>query len=146
MPTYTLAAVPPGVDWIAVVRWITIAYGALAVLAIMVIGLMVRHITVTAIDANTGRVIHDTLDIGAAAVIVAVVVAAVFALFAWLTQFMVMRAIMLFLVGAGALGAISRIADGSTAVVFASLGSLVVDAGFCFVLLMSLLARPRPSY
>jgi hypothetical protein len=142
MPTFALPA-PSGVDWTGVARWITVGYGALAAAGLVLFGLVVRHLSVTVLDPNTGRVVHESLDIGAPIVIAAALVAVLFALFAWLTQFTVFRVVMLFVVGAGALGAISRVSTATTPVLFASLGSLVLDAGFCFVLVMSILARPR---
>jgi hypothetical protein len=142
VPSYALPA-QSGVDWIAIARWITVGYGALMVVGLILLGLVVRQVTISSFDAETGRFVQQNVDLGIPMLIAAAFVAGVFALFAWLMQFSLFRVLMLVLTAAAALAAVSRIADGSTTVVFASLGSLLLDAAFCAVLVMSILARPQ---
>jgi hypothetical protein len=142
---FSLATQRTGTDWVAIARVITIAYGALIVIVMLIVGLAVRHVSVPVADPYTGRSVVETLDIGPAMVVAALIVAALFALFAWLMQFTVMRAIVLFIVALGAIGALARLSTGSPGVAAGALVSLAIDAGFGFVLVKSLI-RSQPQY
>ena len=134
-----------GVDWIAIARWITIAYGALAVVGLLAFALVVRHLTLP-IPVGDGTTVERTFDIGPAMVVTAAIVAALFGIFAWLMQFTAARIVLLVLVVIGALNAMARVSGGSSSLVAAYLASLLIDLGFGYVLLMSILSRPRPEY
>ncbi len=135
-----------GTDWVAVARWLTVGYGVLTVIGALAVGLLVRHITVPVTDPNTGHIVNQTFDIGALMVFAAAIVAVLFAFFAWLMQFALARIIMLVLTLLAALSALARLSGGPMSLLAASLGSLLLDAGLGFVLVMSIVSRPRPEY
>jgi hypothetical protein len=135
-----------GTDWVAVARWITIGYGALVVIGTIAFGLLVRHITVPVQDPDTGRIVNQTLDVGAFFVFAAAILAVIFAVFAWLAQFTVARIILLLLTVLAALGALARMSEEPPSAVVGSLVSVLFDAGFAFVLVMSIISRPRTDY
>ncbi len=93
----------------AICRWITIGYGLLVVLGLIVFGLLVRHINVPITDPSTGITTVQTFDIGAAFAIAAIFVAGLFALFAWLTRYTVARVIFLILDALAVLSALSAL-------------------------------------
>ena len=138
-----------GTDWVAICRWITIGYGLLCALTLVAIGLLVRHLTIPITDPNTGIVTVQTFDIGAAFAIAAIMVLAVFALFAWLTKFTLARVIFLLLDVLAifdVIGGAGSIAHAGS-LWFLSVGSLLLDAAYGGALLMSLLQRPpQPVY
>lgn len=80
-------------DWVAVCRWITLGYGGLVTAMLLVVGLLIRHVSVPVNDPTTGLVVYRTLDLGAPLAIAAILVFGFFALFAWLTRYAVARAI-----------------------------------------------------
>jgi len=143
---FSLTARRGGVDWIGVARWVTMGYGLLVIVVLLVIALAVRHLDLPVTDPSTGRTVVQSIDVGPAFVVAALFAAALFALFAWLMQFTVARGVALFLVGVGALGALARMTEGSVPVMAGALGSLLIDIGFGFVLAMSLFARPASAY
>jgi hypothetical protein len=140
------AARGQSIDWVSVARWVTAGYGALVVIALLLVGLLVRHITVAVPNIDAPGLTNQTFDVGPAMVIAAGFAAALFGLFVWLIQFAVARGILLFLFAVAALGALARISGGSGAVVATGLASLLLDCGYGFVLLMSLISRPRSPY
>jgi hypothetical protein len=145
VPTYAGVAKAPGTDWVAVCRWITIGYGVLTVLALIFIGLLVRHLSVPITDPNTGITTVQTFDIGAAFAIAAIVAGGLFALFAWLTKYTVARVIFLILDGLALLSALSALGRTQGFGVI-GLVSLAVDLGYGGALVMSLLPRAQPAY
>jgi hypothetical protein len=134
-----------GTDWVAICRWITIGYGLLTVLGLIIVGLLVRHISVPFTDPNTGLTTVQTFDIGAAFAIGAIVVGAFFALFAWLTRYTTARVIFLVLDGIAVFSALSALGRYQT-FGLVSLVSLAVDLAYGAALVMSLLQRPQPAY
>lgn len=137
-----------GTDWISVARWFTIGYGVVLVIALVGIGLVIQHINVPITDPNTGITTIQTFNIGPAFAIGAILVGAVMALFAWLTQFTVARVIFLVLDALALLSAISQIGveTRSGGVGFLGLVSLAFDLAYGGVLLMSLLPRTQPAW
>ncbi len=129
----------------AVCRWITIGYGVLTVLALIVFGLLVRHINVPITDPSTGITTVQTFDVGAAFAIAAIVVVGLVALFAWLTRYTVARVIFLILDGLAVLSALSALGRTQG---FGVLGlvSLVTDLAYGGALVMSLLPRAQRAY
>jgi hypothetical protein len=144
-PGYQSLTQPPGTDWVAICRWITIGYGLLVVLGLIFVGLLVRHIDVPITDPNTGITTVQAFDIGAAFAIGAIVAGAFFALFAWLTRYAVARVIFLILDGLAVLSALSALGRTQG---FGVLGlvSLAVDVAYGGALVMSLLPRAQPAY
>jgi hypothetical protein len=137
------AAQRHAIDWVEVARWITIAYGALTVMVILGFGLLVRHITVATTDPITGFPVMQTIDIGAAFVVVAIVVAVLFGLFAWLTQYTLARCIFLLLDGLAVITAFANLFDRPVSLLALSLSSLAIDAAYGYALAMSLISAPR---
>jgi hypothetical protein len=137
-----------GTDWTSVARWFTIGYGLLLVVTLIVIGLVVQHINVSVTDPNTGLTTIQTFDIGPAFAIAAVVLGAVMAVFAWLTQYTAARVIFLVLDALALLSAISQISveTRSGGVGFLGLVSVAFDLAYGGVLVMSLLPRSQPAY
>jgi hypothetical protein len=76
--------------------------------------------------------------------VAAIVIAVLFVVFAWLVSYAIARVIFLVLTVLGALGALSRMGGAPASAVAGSLVSVLFDAGFAFVLLMSFLA-PQQS-
>lgn len=140
--TYALKPAQSAPDWVAVARWITVGYGALTVVGLLAFGLLVRHLTLTVTDASTGQLIRQTYDVGAVCAILAIVVAATTALFAWLTRFTVARIIFLLITGAGVVGALTQLSTEPVAYALGTLGALLIDVGYGVVLIMSI-AAPR---
>lgn len=137
-----------GRDWVAVCRWITIGYGVLAAVVLIGIGLLVQHISVPITDANTGITTVQTFDISAGFAVAAIMVAAICALFAWLTRHPVARVIFLLLDVLATLDAIAGIGGTAHAGYAGILGlvSLVMDIVYGGALVMSLLPRSQPAY
>ncbi|HEV7679374.1 MAG TPA: hypothetical protein VGQ42_12465 [Candidatus Dormibacteraeota bacterium] len=154
-PAYAAAgAAPPGdyvlprhrTNWVTVCQAITLGYGVLAMLGLILVGLVVHRIQVPLADPGTGAISYQTFDIGPAFVIGAVVLMAVCVLFAWLTQYTTARVIFLALTGLAMLSAGSRFGADMRAqggFVWLTLTSLAVDLGYAFALLMSLINPPR---
>ncbi len=134
-----------GRDWVAICRWITIGYGLLTVLALMFLGLLVRHINVPITDPNTGIVTVQSFEIGVVFAIAAIVAGALFALFAWLTRYTAARVAFLILDGLAVLSALSALGrtQGFGVIGLVSLG---VDLVYGAALIMSLRPRPQPAY
>lgn len=144
-PTVSLAPLVVGTDWISIARWITMAYGALQVLGIFALALLIPSITVPVQDPSTGLIVDQTLNIRPFLALVAFVAIVFFALIVWLTKYGLARAIVLLVVILEALGAISRMSGQTSTVVAASIGSLLCDAGYAFVLVMTFVAPQRPA-
>lgn len=144
-PSVSLAPLMVGTDWIAIARWITLGYGALQVLGIFAIGLLVPTITVPVQDPATGVIVDQTLNIRPFLALVAVVALVFFAIIAWLTKYGIARAIVLVVVLFEALAAVSRMGGEQSTAVVASVISLICDAGFAYVLVMSFVSRPHPA-
>jgi hypothetical protein len=136
---------PVGFNWVALARWITIGSGAFSVLGLILAGLVVQYITVPVQDPNTGRFVDETVNMRPILLIAAIVVAAVVALFAWLTGYAVIRVIFLVLIAIAGVSAISRLGGEPSSAVVATMLAVVFDVGFGFVLVMSLLAPQRPA-
>lgn len=144
-PSVSLAPLTVGTDWVSIARWITLAYGALQVLGIFAIGLLIPTITVPVQDPSTGVIVDQTLNIRPFLALVAVVAMIFFAVIAWLTKYGVARAIVLVVVLFEALAAVSRMSSEQSSAVVASIGSLLCDAGYAYVLVMSFVSHPRPA-
>jgi hypothetical protein len=145
-----LAPHPPGVvaqrraiDWVEMARWITIGYGTLTVMVILGFGLLVRHVTVATTDPITGFPVMQTVDIGAAFVVVAVIVAVLFGVFAWLTQYTLARCVFLLLDGLAVITAFANLFDRPASLLALSFTSLAIDAAYGYALAMSLISAPR---
>ena len=144
-PTVSLAPLTVGTDWITIARWITVAYAALQVLAIFAIGLLIPTITVPVQDPNTGTIVDQTLNIRPFLALVAFVAIIFYAVIVWLTKYGIARAIVLVVVLLEALATVSRLSTETSTAVVATLISLLCDAGFAFVLVMSFVSHPRPA-
>ena len=140
----TVAPVRPGVDWVGVARWVVIGYGLLAVAGMLLFGLVFQHISVTVVNPNTGAYTSETLNIGGAAVLVAAVLGALFALMAWLTQFTIARVIFLMLDAIAIVGTLTQagtlLQPGGIGIV--ELGTLALNVIWGGVLAMSIFASP----
>jgi len=136
---------PPsiGFNWVALARWVTIAYGAVAFLALLATGFVVQYVTVPVQDPATGRIIDETVNLRPIMLMAAIAVAVLFAVFAWLIGYSIARVIALVLTVLGALAALSRMGGEPASAVVGSLVSLLFDVGFAFVLLMTFLAPQR---
>lgn len=140
----------PGPDWVAVARWVTLGYGVLGAVGLVLVGLMVQRINIPITDPATGLTTVQTFNIGPAFAVAAVVVCAVAGLFAWLTRYTAARVVFLVLdllavvTAISQFGAQNRLTGTSTGAV--GLFSLAVDLGYAGVLLMSLRPRPQPAY
>jgi hypothetical protein len=147
-PVYPNMTPATGTDWVAVCRWITIGYGILSALVLIGIGLLIQHINVPIFDPNTGITTVQTFNIGPAFAIAAILVAAVCALFAWLTRYTVARVIFLLVDVLATLNAIAGIGGTAQAGGAGALGlvSLAVDIVYGWALVMSLLPRSQPAY
>ena len=144
-PTVSLAPLTVGTDWIAIARWITVAYGALQVLAIFAVGLLIPTITVPVQDPNTGTIVDQTLNIRPFLALVAFVAIIFYAVIVWLTKYGIARAIVLVVVVLQALATVSRLSTETSTAVIATVFSLLCDAGFAFVLVMSFVSHPQPA-
>lgn len=144
-PTVSLAPLMVGTDWISIARWITIAYAALEILGIFAIGLLLPSVTVPVQDPNTGQIVDQTLNIRPFLALVAFVAIIFFAVIVWLTKYGIARGIMLAVVLLEALAAVSRLGTEQSTAVAATVFSLVCDAGFAYVLVMTFVSHPRPA-
>ena len=141
-PSVSLSTPMIGTDWIAIARWITAAYGALTVLVIFAVGLLVPTLTVPVGDPNTGQIVDQTVNIRPILAIVAVIIIAFYAGILVAIGHGVARAILLIVVALGAFAALSRIGTEPSTAVAGSVLSLILDAGFAYVLAMTFIA-PR---
>jgi hypothetical protein len=135
-----------GVNWISIARLLTVAYGLVTVLALLAVALLVRQINVPVVDPSTGIVTYQTFDVASVFLVAGVISAALFALFAWLTQFTVARAVLLLLDVLALFGAVTRLgndmrAGGAWSVIAAV--NLVVGLAYGGVLLMTFISPPR---
>jgi hypothetical protein len=81
------------IDWVEIARFITLGYGGLIVLGLVILSLVGQHINVPYTDANTGEIMYLTGNPGPFFAILSVIVGAVFILITWLTKFFVARII-----------------------------------------------------
>ncbi len=135
---------PTGVDWVFVARLITLGYGAVVVVGLVILSIAIPHITVPITDPNTGATTNETINLGPAFAIVAVVVGGIFLLFAWLTRFLIARIIFLIFDGLALLSAFAHIGAGQSLTVISAL-DLVLDLAYGAVLAMSVIS-PRNNY
>lgn len=147
-PVHQTVTSSGGTDWVAICRWITIGYGALAALSLIAVGLLIQHINIPITDPTTGIATVQTFNIGPAFAIAAVMVGAVCALFAWLTKYTAARVIFLLLDVLAIFDALAGVGGTAHAGTAGILGlvSLTLDVGYGGALLMSLLSRPQPVY
>lgn len=150
---YGYAIPRSGPDFISIARIVTLAYGALVAVMLLILGTAARHVTEQSIDPLTGQLVTRTYDLGPAFLIAAIVVLGFFALSAWLTQFTAARVVFLVIDGLAILGALSELGgstpgiSGVTVSPVVSLVGLAVDAGYGAILVLSLIRpRPRPTY
>jgi hypothetical protein len=134
-----------GPSWIAITRWITIGYGALSVLGLLLLGLLVENANFPVANPATGRLITETIPFGLIMLIAAVLDGLIFTVFALLTKYPLMRLIIMVLTLVGAFGTLTRLGGESPEAIAGSIVSVFLDAGFVFVLLMSLLVQPVKS-
>ena len=141
-PTVSLAPLVVGTNWIAIARWITMAYGVLTIVSIFAFGLLVPSVTVPVQDPNTGVIINQTFNIRAFLAIVALIVRVLLAVH--LAPEVRHRARDPAVVaGLELLLALGRMGSEQPTAVIASIGSLVGNAAFVFVLIMSFAAPQR---
>jgi hypothetical protein len=127
-------------DWVLWVRIAIAVPSLLGAALLMLVGLLVRQIT---LPASAGTV-PQTVDLGPAIVVAVVAILAVTALIVWLAKFAVVRAILLLLV---AVGVVSVLAQMGTAV-SADRIAFLIDLGWDIVygaLLILSLVSPRPQ-
>lgn len=152
-PTYAfkrpnqLLAAPAyeGPNWIAITRWITIGYGALSVLGLLLLGLLAQSANFLVVNPATGRLLTETVPFGLLMLIAAVLDAVIFTVFVLLTQYPLMRLIIMVLTLVGAFVTLTHLGGLSPEAITGSIISVFLDAGFVFVLLMSLLVQPVKS-
>lgn len=144
-PTVSLAPLTVGTDWIAIARWITVAYAALEILGIFAIGLLIPSVTIPVQDPNTGTIVDQTLNIRPFLALVAFVAIIFYAVIVWLIRYGIARAIVLVVVLLQALAAAAHLSTETSTAVVATIVDLLCDAGFAYVLVMSFVSRPRPA-
>ena len=142
--TVSTALLPRDIDWVRAAKLITIVYGAVTTLGILGFGLIVRHITLPGTDPITGWTVDQTYDIGAVFVVVAIIVAVVFGVFAWLTEYTAARVAFLLLDTIAVLLALTNLAGQSLGLLAVSVAALLVDLAYGFVMVMSLVEL-RPA-
>jgi hypothetical protein len=140
--TSLAAPSPGGMDWVAAVRWVTAAYGALFIVGILAYGLLFQYLNVPAQDPVTGRIIEETINIRPFLLGVAVVAAIIFGLFTWLVGYTLARVIWLVLIVISAFATLSRISGEPSQAVLATVLSLGFSLSMAFLLVMSLLPPP----
>jgi hypothetical protein len=144
-PMASLAAPSQGMDWVAAVRWVTAAYGAIAIVGVLAYGLLFQYLNVPAQDPVTGRIVEETINIRPFLLGVAVVAAIIFGLFTWLVGYTLARVIWLVLIVISAFATLSRISGEPSQAVLATVLSLAFSASMAFLLVMSLLPPPGPA-
>ena len=130
------------IDWVLIARFITIGCGSLITLGLVVLGLVIRHIDVQLMQ--DGITIPQRVDLGPGLAILGVIVAGLFLLFAWLTRYLVARVVFLCFDGLAILSALVQI-SAQLAVPPLIAVELIVDLGYGFVLVMSLIS-PRTGF
>ena len=134
---------PVGFNWVAVARWMTAGYGALAFLGLLAVGFVTQYVTVPVQDPVTGRIIDETVNLRPILLVAAIVVAVLFAVFTWLIGYGPVRVVVLVLTVLATFAALSRTGAEPASAVVGSLVSIAFDLAFGFVLLMSFLAPQR---
>jgi hypothetical protein len=131
-----------GVDWVLWVRIGIAVPAALSGLLLLVVGLVVRHLTLPA----TAGAAAQTVDVsGQQVAIVFVLLLGLTALFVWLAQFAAMRALMLALVLVNVIEILSRLSGATPDYRIVYLIDLGWDIVFGALLCLSLAALPRRS-
>jgi hypothetical protein len=131
-----------GVDWVDIARLVTAGYGLLIVVGLIILGLAFQHLDVPITNPNTGQTTIETINLGPGFAIVAIFIAGFFALFTWLTKFLVARIIFLALDALSILSLVSHLATGSGSFSLLSAASLIIDLGYALVLVLSIVS-PR---
>jgi hypothetical protein len=133
-----------GVDWIDIARLVTAGYGLLVVIGLIILGIAFQHLNVPITNPNTGQTTVETIDLGPGFAIVAIFTAGFFALFTWLTKFMVARIIFLGLDALSILSLVSHLGAAPGSVGLLGAASLIIDLGYALVLILSLVS-PRSA-
>jgi|GEM_PF-1979288 len=144
-PTVSLSTPMVGIDWIAIARWITAAYGALTILTIFAVGLLVPSLTIPVGDPNTGQIVDQTVNIRPILAIAALILIAFYAGIVVAIGHGIARVILMIVVLLGAFAALSRIGAEPSTAVAGSVVSLILDAGFAYVLAMTFIAPRRAA-
>lgn len=131
------------IDWVEIARFITLGYGGLIVLGLVILSLVGQHINVPYTDGDTGETMYLTGNPGPFFAILAVIVGVVFILFTWLTKFFVARIVFLIFDGLAILGTLRGLSSGQ-AITALSTVDLLIDLGYGAVLIMSLMS-PRAA-
>ena len=131
-----------GVDWVDIARLVTAGYGLLIVVGLIILGFAFQHLDVPITNPNTGQPTIETINLGPGFAIVAIFTAGFFALFTWLTKFLVARIIFLALDALSILSLVSHLATGSGSFSLLSAASLIIDLGYALVLVLSIVS-PR---
>jgi len=127
-------------DWVLWVRVALAVPSLLAAALLMVVGLLLRHVT---LPASAGSV-PQTVDLGPSVAIVVVIMLAFTALIVWLVKFAVVRAVLLVLAAIAVVAVLSRIGTAISSDPIAYLVDLGWDLVFGGLLILSLVAaRPR---
>ena len=144
-PAYPMVRITrAALDWVDIARFVTIGYGVFVTVALIFLSFALPHINVPIADPKTGLTTVQTVNLGPAFAIAAVILAGVFALFAWLTRFLIARIIFLGFDGLAILSALAHLGAGQT-VSWASAVDLMIDLGYGAVLFMSVVA-PRAGF
>jgi hypothetical protein len=127
------------------VLWVRIALAVPSLLVaalLMVVGLLLRHVT---LPASAGTV-PQTVDLGPAIVVVVVAILAFTALIVWLARFAVTRAVLLALLVISVVSVLGHISSEVPADRIADLVDIGWDLIFGALLILSLVAaRPGPA-
>jgi hypothetical protein len=133
-----------GVDWVDIARLVTAGYGLLVVVGLIILGFAFQHLNVPITNPNTGQTTVQTIDLGPGFAIVAIFTAGFFALFTWLTKFLVARIIFLGLDALSILSLVSHLGAAPGSVGLLGAVSLIIDLGYALVLILSLVS-PRSA-
>jgi hypothetical protein len=144
-PMASFAVAPTGMNWVALARWITVAEGALGLLAVFVIGFADQYINLPVQDAATGRVVLETINLRPILLAAAIGIILGTALFTWLIGFAIVRVIYVMLIVLGIFETVSRIGGAPASIVAVTLADMLFSLGFGFVLVMSLINQPSRS-
>jgi putative exporter of polyketide antibiotics len=132
---------PRGTDWVLWVRIAIAVPSLLLAVLLMLLGLLVRHVT---LPASAGSV-PQTVNLGPTILVVVVVMLAITALIVWLAQFAVTRLVLLVLVVISVVSVLGQISAAPSADRIAILTDLGWEVVYGALLILSLVSpRPRP--
>lgn len=144
-PAFVQAVASRRLDWVTICRVTMAVDGLLVVSALLLIGLVVRQLSIPVQGTGGTTAYTSVINIGPAFAVAAIIVGAFYAGLVWVMQFTAVRVVLLVLHGLGLLAVLSKsyVLAGSPALFGAEVVGVAIDVFLTFALLMSVLPGRR---